>query len=287
MVKELREKTGAGMMDCKKALAESSGDFDRAMQVLREKGIAKATSKEGRTTSEGVIVSYVMPGEHVGALVEINCETDFVARTDKFREFAKSVARHVAETALLPESGSGDLLLKQQLTANKSISVGDAVTEIIAALGENTMIKRFARVDGADSLIATYVHAGDKLGVLVEVDGAGHGADDVARTFARDVAMHVAAAAPISIRRDEVNKDIVDKERAIFRKQAENEKKPAQIIDKIVEGRVEKFFAEVVLTEQPYVKDNDRTVGDYLRETGKNLGKNLTIKRFVRFRLGE
>lgn len=191
MVKELRDKTGAGMMDCKKVLAEAEGDFEKATSLLREKGIAKAASKEGRATSEGVIASYIHPGDKLGVMVEINCETDFVARTDEFR------------------------------------------------------------------------------------------------TFARDIAMHIAASAPVCVSREEMDASVLEKEREIYRHQAENEGKPANIVEKIVEGRVEKFYAEVVLLEQPYVKDNDKSVGDFVKETVGSLGENILVKRFSRFRLGE
>ncbi|MDD5425893.1 MAG: translation elongation factor Ts [candidate division Zixibacteria bacterium] len=191
MVKELRDKTGAGMMDCKSALAEAKGDFERAATLLREKGIAKAGTKSGRETSEGIITSYIHPGDKLGVLVEIACETDFVARTESFR------------------------------------------------------------------------------------------------TFARDIAMHVAASAPLCVKREDINPELVAKEREIYRKQAENEGKPAKIIDKIVDGKIEKYYAEIVLMEQPFVKDNDKTIGDYVKEMIGSLGENIVIKRFVRFRLGE
>jgi elongation factor Ts len=191
MVKELRAKTGAGMMDCKKALVETDGDSDKATFVLREKGIAKATSKAGRTTAEGVIATYVHTGDKLGVMVEINCETDFVARTDKFK------------------------------------------------------------------------------------------------TFARDVAMHIAASSPLCLRREDVDSSLVDGERKIYRQQALNEGKPEKIIDKIVEGRLEKYYSEVVLTEQPYVKDNDKTIADFVKDMIATLGENINISRFARFRLGE
>jgi len=191
MVKELRDKTGAGMMDCKGALTEAEGDFEKATTILREKGIAKAGTKSGRKTSEGLIASYIHPGDKLGVMVEIACETDFVARTDDFK------------------------------------------------------------------------------------------------TFVRDIAMHVAATAPACINREDVDRKIVEEEREIYRKQAENEGKPAKVLDKIVDGKIEKYYSEIVLLEQPFVKDNDKTIGDYVKETIGTLGENIIIKRFVRFRLGE
>ncbi len=190
-VKELREKTGAGMMDCKKALQEVGGDLEKAAVYLREQGIAKAASKEGRATAEGVIATYVHAGDKLGVMVEINCETDFVARTDQFREFTKNVA------------------------------------------------------------------------------------------------MHIAASAPLCVSREEIDEKVVAQEREVYRQQALNEKKPEKIIDKIVDGKMEKFFAESVLLEQPYVKDGDKTVGELVNEMIASLGENIRIRRFVRYRLGE
>ncbi|MEW5795663.1 MAG: translation elongation factor Ts [Candidatus Zixiibacteriota bacterium] len=190
-VKELREKTGAGMMDCKKALADSKGDLEEAVKLLRERGIAKAATKAGRDTSEGVITSYIHPGDKLGVLVEIACETDFVARTEQFRQFT------------------------------------------------------------------------------------------------RDIAMQIAASSPLCVRREDLDPAVIAQEREIYRTQALNEGKPDKILDKIADGRIEKYFAEVVLLEQPFIKDNDKTISDYLKETIGSLGENIQIRRFSRFRLGE
>ena len=191
MVKQLRDQTGAGMMDCKKALSETDGDYEKAVKALREKGIAKAASKSDRTTSEGSITSYIHPGDKLGVMVEINCETDFVARTDGFK------------------------------------------------------------------------------------------------TFTRDIAMHIAAAAPLAVTTDELDPAMLEKEREIFRQQALNEGKPEKIVDKIVDGRLEKFYAESVLLNQPFVKDNDKTIAEYINEMVASVGENIQVKRFARFRLGE
>jgi len=191
MVKQLRDQTGAGMMDCKKALTETDGDYEKAIKTLREKGIAKAASKADRATSEGSITSYIHPGDKLGVLVEINCETDFVARTDNFK------------------------------------------------------------------------------------------------AFARDIAMHIAATAPAAVTKAELDPELLEKERDIYRQQALNEGKPEKIIDKIVEGRLEKFYAESVLLHQPFVKDNDKTVEEYVNEMVASVGENIQVKRFARFRLGE
>lgn len=278
VVKELREKTGAGMMDCKKALGEAAGDMEKAVSILREKGIAKAASKEGRKTSEGIVVAAIDSGDTLGTMVEINCETDFVARTDKFRDFAKHLALNIGPMSVT----SVDDLLNQTVNGK---SVGDIVKETIGALGENMAIKRFVRFKTGD-YITSYIHPGDKLGVMVEISG-GSGSDDRFRTFARDVAMQVAATSPMCVRREELDHSVLAKEREIYRQQALNEGKPEKIIDKIADGKLEKFYSEVVLMEQLFVKDNDKTIGSLVKETAAALGKNITIKRFARYRLGE
>ncbi len=280
MVKELREKTGAGMMDCKKALAEAAGKYDRAVEILREKGIAKAASKEGRTTSEGLIVSQIS-GDKLGVMVEINCETDFVARTDKFRDFVANVANHVAKSKASDVPG----LLAEPMAAGKSVS--DYVTETIASTGENMQIKRFAKIN-TDGFVTNYIHPGDKLGVMVEIGSAKAGSNAEAfRAFARDIAMQIAATNPTAVNREQLDPTLVAKEREILRHQTENEKKPAAVIDKIVDGRMEKFYSEVVLLEQPFVKDNDKTVKDIIKEKAAAMGDDIQVRRFIRFRLGE
>lgn len=281
MVKELREQTGAGMMDCKKALAEAGGKFERAVEVLRERGIAKAASKEGRTTSEGLIVSQISSGDKLGVMVEINCETDFVARTDKFKNFVSDIAKHVATS----KAGDVDSLLSEKMTSEKTVS--DLVKETIGSIGENMQIKRFARF-AAEGYVTNYIHPGDKLGVMVEIAAPKAAADmDGFRAFARDIAMQIAATNPLAVSRDELNPTMVAKEREILRHQTENEKKPAAVIDKIVDGRMEKFYSEVVLLEQPFVKDNDKTVKDIVKDRAAATGDSIQVKRFVRFRLGE
>ena len=280
MVKELREKTGAGMMDCKKALAEAAGKYDRAVEILREKGIAKAASKEGRTTSEGLIVSQIS-GDKLGVMVEINCETDFVARTDKFRDFVANVANHVAGSKASDVAG----LLAEPMASGKSVS--DYVTETIASTGENMQIKRFAKIN-TDGFVTNYIHPGDKLGVMVEIGSAKAASNaDSFRAFARDIAMQIAATNPTAVNREQLDPSFVAKEREILRHQTENEKKPAAVIDKIVDGRREKFYSEVVLLEQPFVKDNDKMVKDIIKEKAAAMGDDIQVRRFIRFRLGE
>ncbi len=282
-VKELREKTGAGMMDCKKALAETQGDVEKAVHLLREKGIAKAASKEGRATSEGTIASVITSGDKLGVLVEINCETDFVARTDKFKQFASDIASHIAT------KGPKDLddLNSQTMPAHDNKSVSDYVKSFIGSLGENTQIRRFTRME-TPGYLTTYIHPGDKLGVLVELDASnGAAAKPQFKQFARDIAMQIAATSPQAVRREELNQELLASERDIYRKQVLNEGKPEKIVDKIVDGKMEKYFTEVVLMEQLFVKDNDKTIADLVKETVAALGENVAIKRFARFRLGE
>lgn len=286
-VAELRARTGAGMMDCKKALTEAGGDFEKAVVVLREKGIAKAGSKEGRATAEGVIATYLAGDGSVGAMVEINCETDFVARTDNFRDFAANIARHVVEK----KPKNLDELLSQPFVGNASQTVDEYVKSMVAQLGENIQVKRFVMLpEGAQGgvVLASYTHTGDKLAVLVEFAGAnGMASGDGFKGFARDVAMHVAAAAPLAVKRDDVDPTKLAAEREIFKNQAIADGKPAAIVDKIADGRVEKYYSEVVLSEQLFVKDNDKTVGEFIKESATKLGGDIQVTRFVRFRLGE
>jgi elongation factor Ts len=281
MVKQLRDQTGAGMMDCKKALAEAAGDFEKAVTVLRERGIAKASSKEGRSTSEGLVASFIQPGDKLGVLVEINCETDFVARTDKFREFVSLIGKHIASSP----ASDVEALLNEKIAGGKSVS--DLLKETIGSIGENMQIKRFVRFS-TDGYLTSYIHPGDKLGVMVELaagkDAAGKNGFT---TFARDIAMQIAATNPQAVSRDQLDQTLVAKEREILRHQTENEKKPAAVIDKIVDGRMEKYYSEVVLLEQPFVKDNDKTIQDLVKEKTALVGESVQVKRFVRFRLGE
>jgi len=279
-VKALRDQTGAGMMDCKKALADAAGDTAKAGELLRERGLAKAVKREGRETTEGAI-SIALQGA-TGALVELACETDFVAKTDDFQKLASSLAEAAAaDAALGTPAALAEAKIGGELAREK---IGAA----IGKLGENIVLRRVARLAvPGDGLVAGYVHAGGKLGVLV---GLATGADKTqAAALGRDLAMHVAAAdpSPVAIDRSGVPKDLVEKERQIFRAQAEQSGKPANVLDRIVEGRIGKYYGEVCLLEQPFVKDPDRSIGKLLEEAGKQLGKPVTVTGFVRFKLGE
>ena len=271
-VKELRDRTGAGMMDCKRALSEAEGDVKKAVEVLRERGLAKAGKREGRTTSEGVIAISLDGG--CGGMVEVGCETDFVARTDQFTQLAESLAAAVASDASI---GSADALLEASVGGK---NVAETITAAISTLGENVGAKRVVHF-ATDGIVGGYVHAGGKLGVLVSLEGA----DASQAGLAKDIAMHVAAAdpSPLAIDRDGISKELLDSEGNIYRNQAVAEGKPEKVIDRIVEGKLAKFASSVCLVEQPFVRDPDKTVGDLLKEAGDK----LKIASFERYKLGE
>jgi elongation factor Ts len=286
MVKELRELTGAGMMDCKKALAESGGDIEAAVDVLRTKGLADLAKKAGRATNEGIIGSHAAD-RGTAVLVEVNCETDFVARNADFKAFVSEIARQIVDTAPADVAA----LLAQPYAARPEITIEQLLGEIVGRLGENMGIARFERyaASGDDRTVAVYVHGVGNIGVLVEVAAgtAQAAASDAVATFAKDVAMQVAAAAPVAVRREEVPAQIVEHERAIFRAQAAESGKPPAIQDKIAEGRLDKFYKEACLLEQDFVKNSDITVKQYAQETGAATGTTVEVVRFARLVLGE
>jgi elongation factor Ts len=278
-VKALREQTGAGMMDCKRVLADAGGDLKRAVELLRERGLAKAGKREGRATSEGVI-AIALAGAR-GGIVELGCETDFVARTDDFGGLAAELARAVASD---PQAGSAAALAQAPIDGEK---VADRISAAIAKLGENIVVKRARHLTApAGGTVGGYLHAGGKLGVLVALATKASGPR--VEALAKDVAMHVAAAdpSPLAVDRAGVPAELLAGERAIFRKQAEQTGKPPALLDKIVEGRVAKFLSEICLLEQPFVKDPDRSVGDLLREAGRELGGAVAVTAFERFKVG-
>ncbi|MDF1542495.1 MAG: translation elongation factor Ts [Anaerosomatales bacterium] len=287
MVKDLRECTGAGMMDCKKALAEADGDMDAAVDILRTKGLAALAKKAGRATNEGVIGGAVSDDGRTGVLVEVNCETDFVARNASFKSFVVDVASHIAAAAPADVAG----LLAQAYESRPEVTVEQFLGETVGKLGENMGIARFARYELASDNggITVYIHGVGNIGVMAEISAS---APDAAAAgdfaaFAKDVAMQIAAAAPLSVRREEVPQATVDHEMDIYKAQAAESGKPEQIQEKIATGRLEKYYKEVCLLEQPFVKDPDVTVKQYLEATAKSLGAELDIVRFERFVLGE
>jgi elongation factor Ts len=262
------------MMDCKRALGEAGGDLKKAVEVLRERGLAKAGKREGRTTSEGAIVIVTEGG--AGGMVELGCETDFVARTDDFQALARSLAAAVAANGSI---STADALLDAEV---EGAVVSETVKASIAKLGENVVVKRVARIEiDGDGIVGGYVHAGGKLGVLVGL--AAKGAPDLA-DLAKDVAMHVAAAdpTPVAVSREGVPADLLANEAEIYRKQAIQEGKPEKILDRIVDGKLSKFVSEICLVEQRFVKDPDKSVGERLGEAGE-----VSIVAFERFKLGQ
>ena len=282
MVKELRDKTNAGMMDCKKALTETSGDMEKAIDLLRQKGLAVAQKRAGRATSEGLVETSIQADGKLGVMVEVNCETDFVAKSDAFIEFAKNVVLHVAETT--PPASPADLLA-QKFVKNPALTIQDMLNELVAKLGENIGVKRFAKFN--EGMMETYIHAGGKLGVMVEIacenDSVAKSADFT--EFAKNICMHIAAANPVSISREEVPADLAERERNIFIQQAIDSGKPANIAEKIVVGKLEQFYRENCLLEQPFIKDDRRTVQQMLEEQVQKIGEKIVISRFARFQV--
>jgi elongation factor Ts len=281
MVRELREKTGAGMMDCKRALAESGGDADAAVDVLRKKGLAAAAKKSSRIASEGTVAACV--AVESATLVEINCETDFVARTDDFQEFAGQVA------ATVNEKGPKDVEEALLLPAAGDVPLGTLLNEKVAKIGEKISFRRFARFvlpAGSGGVIASYIHAGGKIGVLVELLGAGRDDAEFA-ALGKDMAMQVAAANPLYVSREDVPAAAVGREKAIYREQALAAGKPEKILDRIAEGKLEKYYGDFCLLEQPYIKDPERTVNDLLKEMAGKKGVAVRVGRFARFQVGE
>jgi elongation factor Ts len=293
LVKALRERTAAGIMECKRALEKAGGDLDRAAHILREEGVAKADKKVGRAAGEGVVAAWVLPAGDAGAVVELNCETDFVARNDRFAALAAELAEQVALEGVPPDPAA--LLDRPARLGQPGQTVGQRLKEVIAALGENIVLRRAERlVLGAGApggFLAAYIHAGGKIGVLVELAaeaGAAARHEQAAR-IGRDVAMQVAAMAPRWVRREEVPPEALEQERAVLRAQPDLQGKPPAVQAKIVEGRLGKFYGEACLLEQPFIKDEARkaTVADALTAAARAVGGKLEVRRFVRFRVGE
>ncbi len=286
-IKELRECTGAGMMDCKKALTEAGGDMDKAVDILRTKGLADLAKKAGRATNEGVIGSTVAGDARSGAIIEVNCETDFVARNEDFRAFVTELVGHV----LASEPADVASMLAQPFAGDPSLTVEQYVGEKVTRIGENMGIARFARfeVGSEHGVVAAYVHGVGNIGVLVECSAgsAEAAASDALRSFAKDVAMQIAAASPVSVSRDEVPADVVDHEMAIYKAQAAESGKPEAIQDKIAQGRLEKYYKESCLMEQAFVKDPDVSVAQLAERVAKDAGAPVFVVRFARFLLGE
>jgi elongation factor Ts len=277
-VKALRDRTGAGMMECKAALVEANGNMEEAVTLLRKRGLAQAAKRAGRATSEGVIGSRLSPDATRGALVEINCETDFVARTDDFQALVRDAVDAVMAAG---ERATPDWL--QDPTG----PLAQKVAAAIAKTGENMSASRCAYF-ATDGFLGQYLHLGGKIGVMVELRGAPDAlATDAARTLAKELAMHIAAASPLYVRRDQVPADAIERERGIYRAQLEAQNKPANVIDKIIDGKLGSYFEQVALVEQPSIRDPKVKVGQMIAEAGRAAGAPIEAERFVRFKVGE
>lgn len=283
LVNDLRKKTNAGMMDCKKALTETNGDIEAAVKLLREKGIAKSASKSDREATEGIITARVAADAKSGVLLEVNCETDFVSRNDQFQAFVAELADAVAG------SGAADHAAALQASFEGS-TVEESVKARVLTVGENVQFRKYVRFEVADEgAVASYIHMGGKVGVLIEVgttkpETAG---TDGFRELIKDLTLHIAASAPRGLSRDDIPAEIVEAEKDIFRVQLAESGKPANIIENILVGKMAKFFSESCFLEQGFVKDPDTTIAKLVEAKGKDLGDTLTVRRFVRFGLGE
>ena len=281
MVKELREMTGAGMMDCKKALNETNGDMDAAVEYLRKNGQAKAEKKAGRIAAEG-IVKTVVKDDKVAAIVEVNSETDFVAKNADFQSFVEDVANQAADS----DAADMDAFMAEAWAADPSKTVKDALVEKIAVIGENLSIRRFEKIV-TDGCVVSYIHGGGRIGVLIEAET--DVVNDEIKGCLRNVAMQVAAMYPKYVSRAEVSQEYMDHEKEILLAQAkkENPEKPDNIIEKMIIGRLNKEMKEICLLDQTYVQDSDLTVAKYVEKVAKENGANVTVKKFVRFETGE
>lgn len=279
LVKELREMTGSKMMDCKRALVETDGNIEKAVEFLREKGLADASKKSGRVAAEGIVKTYIADDKKTGAVLEFNCETDFVALNEEFVAFADKLAKIVVETSvktveeILNEKIEGETIVSESLKA------------LIAKLGENMSVRRFTKFSIENGIVKSYIHGGGRIGVLVEV--ACDKDSEVVDEVAKEVCMQIAAANPLFLNKDSVDTTSMEKEKEIYRVQALNEGKPENIVEKMVMGRIQKYFKEVCLLEQPWVKDGDKSITKFLEEKSKEVGSPITVTRFVRYERGE
>ena len=285
MVKELREMTGAGMMDCKKALAATDGDMDKAVEFLREKGLAGAAKKAGRIAAEGIVVTDLSADQKLGVVVEVNAETDFVAKNEKFRTYAADVAAQALNTS----AADMDAFMAEKWEKDPSLTVKEALSSQISIIGENMNIRRFEKVSAENGFVASYIHAGGKIGVLVAVET--DVVNDAVKEMAKNVAMQAAALKPLYTSRDEVDADYIAKEKEILTAAAKNEKPDAsdKIIEGMVMGRVNKELKEICLLDQVYVKaeDGKQSVAKYVESVAKENNAKIKIVKFVRFETGE
>jgi elongation factor Ts len=301
LVKQLRERTGAGMMDCKKALVESNGDLGEGEVILRKKGIASASNKESRSAKQGLISAFIGADGKLGVLMEVNCESDFVARTDEFQTLATDIAAHIAETKPthvrledVTEAERANIkaheTLYDQKFAKDGNSIGEMVKTKIAKLGENIVVSRFTIFEVAGTgVIGHYIHTGSQIGVLLEVKTSKTEVYDTAefKTLLRDLAMQVAAAHPQVVSREQLPGALVAKELEIQRDRVRAEGKPEKMLDKIAEGRMSKFYEEVCLLEQPFIRENTISISDLIKTAGSKFGDTITVARFVRYKVGD
>jgi len=285
-INELRKSTGAGMLDCKKALEQNDGDFEKSVDFLRTKGLAAAAKKSGRAATEGIVAALISDDLKSGVLLEINSETDFVAKNEMFQTFVANICKHIMATS--PADCAA--MLEQPYCADAAKTVQTYLNESISIIGENIQIRRFVKFDVAgNGCIGSYIHGGGKIGVMVELETSATTAENLSalQTLAKDLSMHSAAASPRYVTRDQVPADVIEREKAIYRVKAKESGKPDAIIEKILDGQINKFFSEICLNEQVYVKDTDKTIPQVLKEVGAANGGTITIKNFERFVLGE
>ena len=274
-VNELRQKTGAGMMDCKKALTEANGDFEKAIEILRKKGASVAAKRAEKSANEGMVKTKISADKSTGFIVEVNCETDFVAKSNDFIDFTEEVL--IAVESKKPVN-------VQELLGDSGLK--NKMTDLLGKVGEKIEVSRFAIEKAVEGIIVDYVHLGSKLGVLVRFDNAGKAADNLAE-MGKDIAMQVAAMSPICVKRDEVPQEVINKEIEIYKEISRKEGKPENILDKIAQGKLNKYYQENCLVEQAFIKDNSKNVGDLLKEFNSKHGTNASIKLFHRFHLGD
>ena len=279
-VKELRDKTGAGMMDCKKALTESDGDFEKAIEILRKKGASVAAKRAERSANEGIVATRIINDGQTGVIVEVNCETDFVAKSDDFVNFTDLVVDAV--TTQTPADVDALLALTQN-----GKKINDELTALIGKIGEKIEVSRFVVENSKSGLVVDYVHHGSKLGVLIRADNVPAAQKDAFGNILKDIAMQVAAMKPSYVYREEVEKSVIEKEMEIYKEVSRKEGKPEQVLEKIAQGKLNKFFQENCLFEQAYIKDNAKTVGDLIKEFNKNNSSDAKLVLFRRYHLSD
>lgn len=280
MVGELRERTGAGMMDCKRALVSAEGDLEKSIELLREKGLAAAAKKAGRIASEGLVETYVSENGKIGAIVEVNCETDFVGGNADFVGLTKNIAKQVTmSTATTVEE-----ILEEKYIADNTMSVKEAISSVIAKLGENMKFRRFERFTTDSGVLGEYIHGGGRIAVMAQLEGNN---SDGMQDVAKQITLQIAAVNPLFLSKEDVSSDTMEKEKEIYRIQALNEGKPEKIVEKMVEGRAQKYFKEVCLLEQPWIREADISISKYLAGKSKELGSEIKVVKFVRYEKGE